>query len=412
MADDRRFRRNATLLFAGQWVSLMGDAVFLGAVAWLAKSLTGRDAAVGAVVFASTLPWLLIGPLAGAWVDRVDRVRAMIASDVVRALVLLGLFLAARAGGLSVPLLAGAAFLVAAASTPFAPARDALLPRLSEGRPMVRVNAVYQVAAQLAGLVGLWLGGLLLGTHDAGSDAERDRILVVLAIDGATFLVSAATLALLALPPAPSATTRGPASSVFADAVRGVGECLRDPLLLALLVLTALNNLAIMGPAIVGAAGYVRDDLGRSAGHFAWFEGAMATGYLVGALLLTRFGAAAHKGRLVLAGMILDGLTYLPFYWVRSYPVALALIFVHGLFIPWIVVGRTSLLQERVPDERRGRVFALVGLTVQGMTALSALLSGWVAQAVGAPTLFLSAGIFGTLCGVVGFAVPALRRAR
>ncbi|MFO0932584.1 MAG: MFS transporter [Planctomycetota bacterium] len=399
---------------AGQFVSLMGDAVFGGAVAWLAKSMTGRDDAVGLVVFAGTLPWLVLGPVAGAWVDRVDRRRAMVASDVVRAAILGVLWLAARDGGLGVPVLAGAAFLVAAASTPFVPARDALLPTLAEGRSLVRFNAVFQVGAQLAGLLGLWLGGLLLGTQPTTDAAERARVLDVLALDGLTFLVSAATLAALVMPPAaaPSAAA-GPRGSLFREAARGVAAAVRDPLLLALLVLTALDNLAIMGPAIVGAAGFVHDDLGLAAGHFAWFEGAMASGYVVGAVLLARFGAGARKGPLILWGMVLDGLTYVPFLWVRDYRVALPLIFVHGLFIPWIVVGRTTLIQQHVPEARRGQVFALVNLTVQGMTAVSALVAGLVAQRHGAPTLFLVAGVFGTLCGVAGFvAAPALRRAR
>lgn len=392
----------------------MGDAVFGGAVAWLAKSMTGRDDAVGLVVFASTLPWLVLGPVAGAWVDRVDRRRAMVASDVARAAILGVLWWTARDGGLSVPVLAGAAFLVAAASTPFVPARDALLPTLAEGRSLVRFNAVFQVGAQLAGLLGLWLGGLLLGTRPTTDAADHRRVLDVLALDGVTFLVSAATLAALVLPPAAAPSrAAGPRATLFREAARGVAAAVRDPLLLALLVLTALDNLAIMGPAIVGAAGFVHDDLGLAAGHFAWFEGAMASGYVVGAVLLARFGAGARKGPLILWGMVLDGLTYVPFLWVRDYRVALPLIFVHGLFIPWIVVGRTTLIQQHVPEARRGQVFALVNLTVQGMTAVSALVAGLVAQRHGAPTLFLVAGVFGTLCGVAGFvAAPALRRAR
>lgn len=397
----------------GQFVSLMGDAVFAGAVAWLAKSITGRDDAVGLVVFVGTLPWLLLGPVAGAWVDRVDRRRAMVASDLARAAILGLLWLVARRGELTVPLLAGAAFFVAAASTPFVPARDALLPRLAEGRSLVRFNAVFQVGAQLAGLLGLWLGGLLLGTRAITDAAERGRVLDVLALDGLTFLVSAATLAALTLPTTPARANAGPRDGVLREAARGVAACVRDPLLLALLVLTALDNLAIMGPAIVGAAGFVHDDLGLEAGHFAWFEGAMASGYVVGAILVARFATGARKGPLILWGMVLDGLTYVPFFWVRSYALALPLIFLHGLFIPWIVVGRTTLIQQHVPEARRGQVFALVNLTVQGMTALSALVAGAIAQRAGAPTLFLLAGVFGTLCGVAGFVVtPALRRAR
>ena len=73
------------------------------------------------------------------------------------------------------------------------------------------------------------------------------------------------------------------------------------------------------------------------------------------------------------------------------------------------MVARTTLLHGHVPAERRGQVFALVGVTVAGMTALSALVSGAVAAAYGARALFLGAGVFGALCGLFGWIALAKR---
>src|SRR5205085_10168937 len=92
---------------------------------------------------------------------------------------------------------------------------------------------------------------------------------------------------------APPAPARPP---ILREALDGLRDAARDPLLLGLLVLTALDNLAIMGPAIVGAAHYVRDDLGLGAAHLAWFEGAMALGYLLGAVVLARIGTRWPSG--------------------------------------------------------------------------------------------------------------------
>jgi predicted MFS family arabinose efflux permease len=138
----------------------------------------------------------------------------------------------------------------------------------------------------------------------------------------------------------------------------------------------------------------------------------MAAGFFAGAVAIGRFGARWRKGRMILFGMLLDGLTYVPFFWVESYALAVALVFVHGFFIPWIVVGRTSLLHHHVAEHRTGKVFSLVHLTVAGMTALSALGAGVVASIAGARVLFLVAGTFGALCGVAGWlAMPRLRSA-
>ncbi|MFV1959761.1 MAG: MFS transporter, partial [Planctomycetota bacterium] len=128
----RRFRHNLLLLWSGQFVSATGDALFLMAVAWIAGRVGGDEISVGFAVFFAALPFLLFGLPAGALVDRTDRRRLMIGSDLARAAILLSLpWAAGLLGGVTWGLVAATAFLVATFSTPFLPARDALLPVLA-----------------------------------------------------------------------------------------------------------------------------------------------------------------------------------------------------------------------------------------------------------------------------------------
>lgn len=393
--------RNAALLWGGQFVSATGDAVFLPCLAWLAGRSSDAALPVGIAVALAQAPYLLVGPLAGVWVDRSDPRRVMVVSDLLRALLLLGATGAAWvAGGISYVALLGTAFLLGALSTPFAPARDALLPDLVEPHRLPRWNALVQSSAQAAQIVGLLLGALLLGAPQDAAD-ERARVLLVLGWDGISFLVSAAALLLVVVPP--GGRRPAPAEGFWATAREGWRTTGGDPRVRGLLVLTALDNLAIMGPAIVGAALLVQRVFGRGPGDLAAFEGAMAAGMLLASLLLSLRARRVRLGRLLLWGMLLDGLTYLPFVWLTDFGLAVAAIAVHGLCIPAIVVSRTSLLHALVPPGRRGQVFALVGVTVAGMTALSAVLSGWIAGAFGIRALFLGAGAFGALCGLVGW---------
>jgi len=396
-----RFRRNALLLWIAQFVSLSGDALFLPCVAWLAGRSGEAESIVGFAVFLAFLPYLIFGPLVGAWVDRADLRRVMVVSDLLRAALLVGLpYAAARLGGMSFGLIVGVGFLLATFSTPFLPARDALLPTLIGRRSLPRWNAVMQTSGQLAMIVGLALGGALLGGAGEGGD-ETARVLRILQLDGLTFVVSALLLGFMVLPKrAPATQTR---VHLLRDAREGLRYALKDPVVGGLLILTALNNLAIMGPAIVGAALLVQRTFALGLGHLAWFEGCMALGMVVGSLILATCGRDWSLRKVVLWGMIMDGLTYLPFIWIADYPLSLAAIALHGLFIPLIVVGRTSLLQRHVPPERHGKVFALVNITVIGMTALSAALSGVIAEATSPRVLFGLAGTFGALCGVLGF---------
>jgi MFS transporter, DHA3 family, macrolide efflux protein len=401
--------RNATLLWAAQLVSATGDVVFLPCVAWLAGR-SGADGAalgVGLTVSLATLPFLVFGPAAGALVDRLDRRRLMVASDLARAAVLMGFVGLAALG---VPLGAGAlvalGFLVGALSTPFGPARDALLPDIAEGGSLARWNALVQTSAQVAQVLGLLAGAWVLA--DAGGQAvgeaalaeERGRVLALLAWDGASFVLSALLLLALRLPPgAEGPRVRTSFAQTLGD---GLAYVRGDRFVRGLLALTALDNLAIMGPAIVGATLLVQHTFHLSASALAGFEAAMAGGMLLGAVLLAVGGKRLRLLPLLLVAMALDGLTYLPFAWIEDWNLGLVAIACHGICIPAIVVARTSLLHRHVPPERRGQVFALVGMTVAGMTAVSAFASGWIAHATSPRALFLLAGILGTLCGLLG----------
>ncbi|MEZ6006449.1 MAG: MFS transporter [Planctomycetota bacterium] len=399
------FRRNVLLLWWGQLVSATGDALFVPCIGWLAAEVTGQKFTVGLAMAATALPVLLFAPLAGAWADRGDRRRILIASDLARAGLLFGFVLAVEAGlPLTLATLLVVAFLLGAFSTPFVPARDALLPSIVGPRSLARWNAAFQTSATTAALAGLLLGGLLLASGLGGSDSV-DRVLAVIAADGVTFLVSAAALFALVLPRHPRVQRH--ATSLWADVKSGWREARGDKLILGLLLLTAANNLALMGPAYVGPVLLLKDELGLGPQHLVWFEAAMALGMLLGGLLLARFGKNLPLGRLLMIALVLDGITYLPFVWLDHYGALVVMILLHGLFIPAIVVARTTLLQAHVPDGRRGKVFALVHVTVTGMTALSCLGAGALAEAAGVRSLFAVTGVLATASGIVGYLLLA-----
>jgi hypothetical protein len=101
--------------------------------------------------------------------------------------------------------------------------------------------------------------------------------------------------------------------------------------------------------------------------------------------------------------MIWDGLTFIPLYFIESLGAAVILVTIHAVAIPLLVVPRTSLIQDIVPANMTGRIFALLHLAVVGMSAISAGLSGLILEWINAPTLFLLIGIGGSLCGIAGW---------
>ncbi len=179
-----------------------------------------------------------------------------------------------------------------------------------------------------------------------------------------------------------------------------------------LLLVTALDNLFIMGPAIVGIPIFIREELHLGPQAFAAVMACHAVGMLIGALLFGSLGKNLPKGKVLLLGVIFDGLTFIPLFFVPNLTWLGAAIVFHSLGIPLIMVPRTSLIQEGIPANYQGRLFSLVNLTVVGMMALSSAMTGVACEAFGVRTVYLIIGLGGTACGCLGFFMKGLRMRR
>lgn len=450
-------RRNLFLLWLAQFVSGTGDSVFSTCIGFLVIYLLGRDAGfeVGLTRMMDALPFLIFGAYAGVLVDRFSRRGIMLVSDAARALIV-GLVPVLYFAGLlqwwMLPAVAFGSYLFA---TVFNPARDALIPDLAEGAQLLRVNSIFQTSQQLAVVLGAGLVGLLLWPELYGAEKPGPTgIAWLLAADAASFVFSFVCVLLIrtGLPAlssskaspqsgtvpvvgpvkaqeseiASSGTPGGdadesstpgtvpksgdsPRPSSLHELRESLATAWKDSRLRALLFLTAVDNFFIMGPAIVGAMFLIKGYLGLETWAYGVFEAALAAGWFVGTVLIARFGSRIKTGKLVIIGMFMDGITYVPFLFLQTFPQFLVAIFVHGLTIPLITVGRTTLIQRHYPRERLGRVFALVTITVQGFTALSALATGAALGWIGPRELFFIGGACGAVCGVVGLTFAKLR---
>ena len=387
-------------LWAAGLISTAGDSLHQIAIMWLVYELTGSKVATGLIGMAQYLPAVLFGLFAGALVDRWRRKRVMILADAVRAaLVALipALYLMGHMTGLLLGILA---FSIALFTTLFYPARESIIPQIVEKNELTRASSVLQGSYGFAYFVGPVLAAAIL---------PWARLSGLFFADAVTYIVS--LLFLLQLRPRTSIAT----STSTLPPVRAVADGLKyaksHGLIRGLLMITAVDNLFIMGPALVGAPLYVRLHLGLGAGAYAMTEGAFALGMVVGSLLAHRFASRVPRGRILLAAIIFDGITFVPFYFMHSLEPTLILWFVHSIGIPFILVPRTTLVQTEVPEHFQGRIFSLVNLTVVGLTAISCSLTGFIAEILPLNTLFAVIGIGATLVGASGWFIRDLRQA-
>ncbi|MBW2702005.1 MAG: MFS transporter [Deltaproteobacteria bacterium] len=406
-------RRNFRLLFVGQLISQFGDSIFHIGLLWLALDLTGSKSSTGIIAAAGYLPAVILSLAAGVVADRMDRRRLMMACAALQAFVVAAVPLLGYWGWLNGVSLAVVAFGLSAGASFFNPARDAMLPSLVPAKELTRANSWIQVSAQLAFLAGPAAAGLLI--HWTG-------LLHLFTIDSATFLASLLTLWLIRQPrvvspalragPSPLPQVPQAAGSTWQEIMDGLRLAWSDGRLRGLLFITAVDNLIIMGPAIVGMPIFVREVLGGDATDYAMIMAVLFAGMVSMSLLMGWKGERWPKGKLIALGMLLDGLTFLPLVWLQDLPLICLAMFIHGLTVPLLVVPRVTLVQQVVPDESRGRIFALLNLAIVGFTALSTALTGIAAEYLSMPNIYLIIGLAGAVCGAASLLMRDLRQAR
>ncbi len=385
-----RLRPQFRYLWLAQVVSLAGDWFNTIASVILVNRYTDSGLAVGGLFLARALPPFLFGPIAGVVADRFSRKAVLIATDGLRALIVLGFLLVDSADTVwLIYALSIAQFVVSAF---FEPARAAIVPSLVARDELLAANTLSSIT---------WSAMLALGATVGGLTAAAFGAQTALVIDSLSFVVSA----LLVLRIAAAQPTAGPTghSNGWADFVAGLQYVRRHP---NVGLLTLVKALGQFGNLDIIAAVYA-ERVFRVGQDGAVTLGLMFAVHGIGAVLGPLIGnALGDRGARALYRAITGGFLLIPLGWLflgASPTLELALIgsLLRGMggSINWTYSD--VLLQMSVPDRFLGRVFALdFGIFTLAMSA-SVWLSGVVLDRFAldprAFTLLLAAGSLGPL---------------
>jgi DHA3 family macrolide efflux protein-like MFS transporter len=394
---DRLIPRGIRPLWAAANVSLIGDSLHDIAILWLIYDLTGSSTATGLLGVARYLPSILLGIFAGAWVDRVPRKSVLLWCDALRVILVLAIAALTFTHTVTGTNLYCIAFAIAICTVFFNPARDAIVPQLVPPSQLMRATSVLQSSLGVAYFVGPLLAALFLPVVGLAG---------LFTADAATYLLSF----LLILLVRPQSTQQITVSATpWQMITEGLRYARKSAFILPLLWVTAVDNLFIMGLAIVGAPVYVREHLKLGADSYALLQSCFALGIIAGSLILHRFGSRLPRGRTLLWALVYDGLTFIPFYFTTTLWSTGLWWFLHSIGIPFILIPRTSIVQTEVPHELQGRVFSLVHLTVVGLTAISSALAGILLEFRSPAEVYLGMGSAAAIVGMIGFAFRGLR---
>jgi predicted MFS family arabinose efflux permease len=394
-------QRNFALLWLAGLVSVAGDFALIVALPLHAYALTGSAVATGGVFAASLLPRIVLGSLAGVFVDRWDRQRTMVTADLLRAALLLPLLVVASAEFLWLVYLVRVSTSMLALL--FNPAESALLPRLVGEEQLVTANALNALNNNLGRLIGPAAGGLL---YAAGG------LPIVVLADAASFVGSAVLILLIRTDAHPERTLATTGSSAarqfFGEWLAGLRLIRRDPVLVTLFTAFCVGFVG-EGTFEVGFIPFAVDVLDGGAEVVGILLSAQAIGGIVAGAVIARVAILVSPRVLFAGGLSGLGLVDLGLANATALappglsPVVLASAFMILAGLPSVagIAAGNGLLQTLTVDAFRGRVFGALEAAYGLATLLGLAAGGAAIDSLGVvPVLIAGAGMW-MLGGVV-----------
>lgn len=385
--------RNFRLYFAGQAISTLGSWLQQVALAWLIYRLTGSAALLGVTTFAALLPQLLVGPLAGAWIDRHDKRRLLIGVQGLLGLQAIGLAVLTATELIGPTLIVAMAALLGILNAFDTPLRQSLLSQFVSGKEdLPNALALNAMLFNSSRFIGPPLAGLLLGfTSEAAC----------FALNALSYLGLAAGLLVIRMAPTPRA--QGSTSHVFRE---GLSYIASRPVIRLMMVSVLVINLTASSYAVLLPV-FAKDIFAGDARTLGWLWGAAGLGSLLGTLFLANRHALPSLVKAIMVCALVSGAALLGFAASTRLALSLLAMAALGFGISTCNVGTNILLQSLAPEHLRGRVVALYTSTRFGFDAIGGLLAGILAEHFGAPIAMATAGVL-----LLGYCIWLLPRQR
>jgi MFS family permease len=390
--------RDFRLLWTGMCVSLLGDGVFLVAMAWQVYALSNAPAALALVGVAMTVPTIVFLLVGGVVSDRLDRRRIMLGADVARGLAVGLMAVLSLTGALELWHVVALVAVYGAGQAFFSPAFDAIVPEVLPPDELAQANALDQFVRPIAlRLAGPALGGVLIALLGAGS---------AFALDALSFGVSAG--ALLAMTPR-ARVVANERTTVLGDIGAGLRYVRGHVWLWATFVSAAIAYLLFMGPAEVLLPYIVKNDLHGSAADLGIVFAAGGIGSVGCAVVLGQRGLPRRDITFMyvtwtLATFAIAGYGLATAVW----QLMLASLAFNALETAGTIVWATAK-QRHVPAPLLGRVSSLDWLISIGLLPLSFALTGPVTGAIGAQATLIGAGLIGGAVTFGALLLPGMR---
>jgi MFS family permease len=381
--------RNYRLFFAGQSISLIGTWLTRVATSWLVYRITGSSLLLGTVGFAGQIPTFVVAPFAGVWIDRWNRHRVLVVTQVLAMLQSAGLAALTLSGKVTVPWIVLLSVFQGLINAFDVPARQSFVTQMIEERSDLP-NAI----ALNSSMVN---GARLLGPSIAGA-------LIAAFGEGYCFLIDAASYAAVI---ASLLAMRVPARVIAKDGRRMLGQLAEGfryvagftPIRSVLLLLALVSFMGM--PYMVLMPAIATHTLHGGAHTLGFLMTASGMGALAGTLYLASRKSVLGLGRIIPSAAALFGACLVAFSLSHSFWLSFAVLVPTGLGMMVQMAASNTILQTLVDDDKRGRVMSIFTMAFFGTVPFGSLFAGFMADAFGPATTVMVGGV----CCVLGAAV-------
>jgi MFS family permease len=387
-------QRDFRLLWTGETISVLGSGISQFALPLVAVlTLHVSSGQLGLMRALGAAPGIVLGLLAGVWVDRVSRRRLLIGAELLAAVLVASIPVANAVGSITLVHLYALWVAFGFIGTVWWPAWNSFVPSVVPPADLVEANSKLMFSWSASLIAGPAIGGLLVAWLTAPN---------AMIVDAASFLICVAFLAAIPEPPRPPA--EGVAPAVMARIVEGLRTTFLDPMQRAItlprLVLDFIDALASAVLVI-----FVIREVRLSPAYLGVGLALSAVGFVVGSVVAPRIERRAGLGRTILVGLGLVAVSpYTMVVMDRRWPIAVNVAFIA---IPGLVgglggimqfIGLSTLRQSITPEQVRGRVFASASVAGRVLTVCGALAGGMLGETIGLrPTIAIAA---------VAYAIP------
>jgi len=375
-------------LWWGQLISQVGDGITRLALLWFVYTITGSAVQTTLMGMLQTLPPIIFGPLIGVYLDRLSKKNIMIASDILRA-VIIGLApCMIPVDTLKVEYLFVLVFLNSIASTVFGPALIASVPFIVNRSQFTAANALLQVTSS----VGVIVGSALSGIGIAALSSQK-----VLCVNAVTYMVSAVCLVFVRIPHVTQTASgeRGKFDSTIHDLIEGFQYAfMKQHLILQLIITAALYSFGMSAFAtLFPILGQKMLGLGPAEVGYLWSS--LGIGLFAVSLALFRLSEWNVQRRMqaIAISSVITGLALYALVWTFNKVIAGILLCVIGAGIGLFTPVAWGVLQEIAPQRMIGRLLTVYGAGAMAAAMTGMTLFGWVIQTIGEKQGLLGMGL-------------------